>query len=186
MKLALFGGAFDPVHNAHLAIAREAARAFALDRVLFVPTANPPHKQLHASYEDRFRMLELALEGEPGFEASRLEAGTANTYSIETIEKVQPSLAPDDRLFFLTGADAFAEIRTWVRWREVVAAVEFIVISRPGSVYEVPEGGQVHRLDTLAMDVSSTEIRRQLATGDATRALPPRVIDYIRQRGLYC
>lgn len=185
MKLALFGGAFDPVHNAHLVIAREAARAFALDRVLFVPTANPPHKQLHASYEDRFRMLELALEGEPAFEASRLEAGTANTYSIETLERLRPSLAPEDRLYFISGADAFAEIRTWVRWRDVISAVEFIVVSRPGAVYNVPEGATVHRLDSINLPVSSTEIRRRLAAGNASEAVPPRVLDYVKKRNLY-
>ena len=71
------GGAFDPIHNAHLRIAREAVRHSRLDKVLFVPAAHPPHKELQAPYEDRFRMVELALGGEPCFEASRLEAGTA-------------------------------------------------------------------------------------------------------------
>src|SRR5947199_664629 len=105
MRLAIFGGTFDPIHNGHLAMAREATRRCALDRVLFIPAARPPHKSAgsHAPYEDRVRMVELACEAEPRFEASRLEAGTALSYSIDTIGKVRACLAPGDQLLFLIG-----------------------------------------------------------------------------------
>ena len=185
MRLAIFGGAFDPIHSAHLAIAQRAVGEFQLDRVLLVPAARPPHKSLHAPYEDRYRMVELALEGQPRLEASRLEADTAQSYSIDTIEKLQPELSPRDELFFLIGADAFAEIRTWKRWRDVVRLVEFLVVSRPGRQYEVPEGARVRRLDTLELDVSSSEIRSQLAAGDAAAAVPPAVLRYIHEKKLY-
>jgi len=185
LRLALFGGAFDPVHNAHLRIAKEAVRHWNLDKVLFVPSARPPHKQLQASYEDRFRMVELALENEPGLEASRLEAGTARSFSIDTIEKLKPELAANDRLFFLIGADAFAEIRTWKRWQHVLRAVEFIVVSRRGYLYGIPEGARVQRLDTLDLPVSSSDIRTRLAAGDDRVDAPPAVLDYIRKRNLY-
>jgi nicotinate-nucleotide adenylyltransferase len=185
LRLALFGGAFDPVHNAHLRIANEAARQLNLDKVLFVPAARPPHKQLRASYEDRYRMVELAVENQPGLEASRLEAGTRQSFSIDTIEKLRPQLAAEDRLFFIIGADAFAEIRTWKRWMDVVAAVEFIVVSRPGHQYEIPEGARVHRLDSLQLAVSSSEIRARLAAGDDRADAPPAVLEYIRGRNLY-
>ena len=90
MRIAIFGGTFDPIHKAHLAVARSAADGFALDRVLFVPAAHPPHKSgvTHAPYEDRVRMAEIAVAGEPRFEVSRLEEGTARSYSIDTIEKL--------------------------------------------------------------------------------------------------
>jgi nicotinate-nucleotide adenylyltransferase len=187
LKLAIFGGTFDPIHTAHLAVAREAAARFQLDRVWLVPAARPPHKagETHAPYEDRVRMVELACQGESGFEASRLEEGAGRSYSIDTIERVRAQLAPGDRLFFLIGADAFAEIESWHRWGDVVRAVEFIVVSRPGHQYAVPAGARVHRLETLQLPVSSSEIRLRLASGDYSVEVPKAVLEYVRQRGLY-
>lgn len=187
MKLAIFGGTFDPIHDAHLAIAREAVSAWGLARVLFIPAGQPPHKAgvTHAAYEDRYRMVELACLGEPRFEPSRLEAGARFSYSIDTIEKVRAALAPGQELFFIIGADAFAEIRTWRRWKDVVEAVRFIVVSRPGNLYEIPAGARVHRLDGLDMPISSSDIRRRLEAGDDSVPVPPAVLRYIRERGLY-
>jgi nicotinate-nucleotide adenylyltransferase len=117
MKLAIFGGTFDPIHKAHLAVASRAADRFQLDHVLFVPAAHPPHKAgiTHAPYDHRVRMAELACQGEERFEVSRLEEGIQCSYSIRTIEKVQARMAQVDDLFFIIGADAFAEVRTWRR-----------------------------------------------------------------------
>ena len=187
MRLAIFGGTFDPIHNAHLAVAREAAARCRLDRVWFVVAERPPHKAgvTHASYEDRFRMVELACQGEAKLEASRAEEGSGRSYSIDTIEKVRKQLAPDDELYFLIGADAFAEIETWRRWQDVVRAVEFIVVSRPGHRYAVPPGARVHRLESVDMPVSSSAIRRKLAAGDDRVEVPPAVREYMLARGLY-
>jgi len=88
-------------------------------------------------------------------------------------------------VLFLVGADAFAEIRTWHRWTDVVAQVEFIVVTRPGHNYESPPGARVRRLDTVALPVSSSEIRHTLARGGTPAELPARVVDYIRANGLY-
>ncbi len=188
MRLALFGGTFDPIHDAHLAIARAAAEQFRLDRVLLVPAAHPPHKAgvTHASYEDRVRMAELACAGELRLEVSRLEEGTARSYSIDTIEKVRARMAPDqDQLFFIIGADAFAEIRTWLRWPAVARAVEFLVISRPGHVYDAPPGVRMARLDTVELRISSSHIRADLAAGRSPGGVPKPVLDYIVRHGLY-
>jgi nicotinate-nucleotide adenylyltransferase len=187
MNCAMFGGTFDPVHGAHLAVARAVADAFALDRVLFIPAARPPHKAgvTHASYEDRVRMLDLAVAGDPRFAVSRLEEGTTRSYSIDTIEKLRATLAPEDRLFFVIGADAFAEIRTWYRWRDVARAVCFLVVSRPGALYELPPEVKAERFDKLDLPVSSSEIRRALAAGERPAAVPPPVLAYILQHGLY-
>jgi nicotinate-nucleotide adenylyltransferase len=185
LRIALFGGAFDPIHDAHLRIAREAAERFALDRVLLIPAAHPPHKQARAPYEDRFRMVALAARGEPKLEASRLESGAEQNYSIDTIEKVRAALAPEDRLFFIIGADAFADIRTWKRWRDVAAAVEFIVVSRPGHEYEIPPEARALRLDALELPVSSSEIRARIAAGGEPAGVPPGVLRYIREKRLY-
>jgi nicotinate-nucleotide adenylyltransferase len=182
---ALFGGTFDPVHNGHLAIAQEAVTRFDLDRVLFVPAANPPHKLRGAAagYEDRVRMTELACAGHPRFEVSRIEAGTVRSYSIDTIERLHAAgVGP---LAFLIGADAFAEIGTWHRWRDVIAAVEFLVVTRPGAAYHVPEGARVLSLEGLELSISSSEIRARIAQGDFDVPVPRSVIRYIRERGLY-
>src|SRR5882762_7191718 len=120
LRIAIFGGTFDPIHNAHLTVAREAAEQFALDRLLFVPAAHPPHK-VEAGvtpYEHRYRMVELACAGCADFVPSRLEEGLEKSYSIRTIERVKETLGEGDRLFFLIGADAFADIATWHRHQD--------------------------------------------------------------------
>jgi nicotinate-nucleotide adenylyltransferase len=187
MRVALFGGTFDPIHSAHLAVAAAAAAQFHLDRVIFVPAAHPPHKAgvTHAPYDDRVRMAELAVGDDPRFEVSRLEEGTARSYSIDTIGKVRARLAPEDELFFILGADAFAEIRTWYRWREVAAAVIFLVVSRPGHAYEIPAEVRMERLDTLELPVSSSDIRRLLSLGQRPASVPECVLNYIHARSLY-
>jgi nicotinate-nucleotide adenylyltransferase len=187
LNTAIFGGTFDPVHNAHVTVAREAAYQFAMDRVLFVVAANPPHKPgaQPAPFEHRYRMVELASEGEPLFVPSRLEEGRARSYSIHTIERVRAELGTGDSLFFVIGADAFAEIESWYRWREVVEAVEFIVVTRPGHRYNTPARARVRRLDTLALPVSSTDLRRRLSAGEHPAELPPKVLSYIVEHRLY-
>src|SRR5258708_37056083 len=106
-------------------------------------------------------MVEIACAGEPQFEASRLEQGEQNSYSIETIERVRATLAQGQDLYFLIGADAFAEIRTWHRWREVIASVDFIVVNRPGSAYDGPEGARVERLGGRDLGGSASEYPRR-------------------------
>jgi nicotinate-nucleotide adenylyltransferase len=93
--------------------------------------------------------------------------------------------APGLTVFFIIGADAFAEIRTWYRWEDVVASVEFIVVTRPGHTYLSPPGARVQRLETVALPVSSSEIRNALARRESPPDLPPQITRYIRERGLY-
>jgi nicotinate-nucleotide adenylyltransferase len=186
MRTAIFGGTFDPIHTAHLEVARRAADQYWLDRVLFIPAGNPPHKHADASFEHRYRMVELACAADPHFVASRLEEGAATSYSIDTIERVK---AGDDvgngPLFFIIGSDAFAEIQTWRRWEDVIRAVEFIVVARPGHEITGPHGARVHRLDSVELPVSSSDIREALARGESSAELPPAVADYIRDHRLY-
>ena len=185
MRRAIFGGTFDPIHRAHLVVAREAADAFSLDQILFIPAANPPHKEAGTPYEHRFKMVELACAEDPRFLPSRLEQDPRKSYSIHTIERVKAISGLTGDVFFVIGADAFAEIRSWFRWQDVVRETEFIVVTRPGHNYESPPGARVHRLETVALPVSSSEIRAALVRGETPAELPGAVLDYIRANALY-
>ncbi len=186
-RICLFGGTFDPIHAAHLQIANEARKRFGLREVLFVPAANPPHKdgERLAPFEDRFQMVQLACEPYPEFLASRLEEGEERSYTIDTLERFRPLLKSGDELFFLIGADAFDELKTWKRWQDVLKLICFIVVSRPGRTYQVPEGASVLRLDGLSLPIASTTIRARLQSGQPTPELPASVRQFIDSHGLY-
>jgi len=186
-RVCLFGGTFDPIHIAHLRIANEALKTFSLTRVLFIPAGNPPHKDTNTvtSFEDRLHMVEIACQPYPSFVASSIEAGDQKSFTVDTLERFRKDMLAGDELFFLIGADAFDELMTWKRWRDVVALTEFIVVARPGEEYGIPEGAQVHRLEGLDLSVSSSVIRARLAAGEMVPEVPAEVRDYIAQRGLY-
>jgi len=186
-RICVFGGTFDPIHVAHLRIAEEALTKFSLDRVLFVPAGNPPHKDAAGltPYADRLRMVEIACAPYEKFSASRLEAGRQRSYTVNTLQRVRKELSLEDKLFFLIGADAFDELETWEGWKKLVTLTEFIVVARPESEYRVPAGARVLRLDGLALPVSSSTIRARLAAGDPTPELPAEVRAFIEKRGLY-
>lgn len=187
MRVAIFGGTFDPIHNAHLCVAREAADTFQLDQVLFITAGVPPHKpgKVSTPYEHRHAMVEIACECDPRFVPSRLEDRGGKSYSIDTIARVKAQLSGADRLYFLIGADAFAEIGTWRRSGDVLRAVDFIVVSRPGYDYPVPNGARVHRLQSLALPVSSSAIRADFAAGRRSPDVPPGVAEYAERHSLY-
>lgn len=186
-RICLFGGTFDPIHKAHVFIAAEARRRFHLTRTMLIPAANPPHKAASqlAPYKDRFAMVALACQREPGLEASHLEKGGGHNYSIDTVERILPLMRPVDTLYFLIGSDAFEEIETWHRWQDLVRLVEFIVVTRPGNQDKAPEGACIHRIDGLDLPVSSSDIRARLAAGQPTPELPAAVRQYIDTHHLY-
>jgi nicotinate-nucleotide adenylyltransferase len=140
MKIAVFGGTFDPVHRGHLAVARAAAERFDLGKIYFVPADVPPHKQKEplTSFYHRYAMLALATSGEKAFVPSLIEAGEGDSaqrspsYSIETVRRIKRALGKSDRLFFLIGIDAFMDIATWYRAEALLRECDFIVASRPG------------------------------------------------------
>nr|MCU0229456.1 nicotinate (nicotinamide) nucleotide adenylyltransferase [Bryobacterales bacterium] len=134
MRLALYGGTFDPIHNAHLAMATLACDTCRLDEVWFIPNNIPPHKTggSAASWHQRYAMVQLACQADTRFRASRIEEHDRTSYTIHTLREVSKSLKPTDELFFLIGADAFAEIGSWYGREEVFQLVTFVVFSRPG------------------------------------------------------
>lgn len=143
MKIAFFGGTFDPVHRGHLAVACAAVDQFGLDFVYFAPADIPPHKQkkVLADFRHRYAMLALATAGEKRFVPSLLDAYTGSpNYSIDTVRRLKRSLRKADKLYFLIGMDAFREISTWRSPVELLAECEFIVASRPG--YSLGDAGR--------------------------------------------
>ena len=135
MRVALFGGTFDPVHLGHIAVARVAAEKFKLNQVYFVPADLPPHKQKRklTDFQHRFAMLALATIDDKRFVPSLLDAHTGQpNYSIDTVRRLKKELKTLDKLYFLIGMDAFKEIATWRQPEELLAECEFIVAARPG------------------------------------------------------
>jgi nicotinate-nucleotide adenylyltransferase len=180
--------------------------------VIFIPSADPPHKDLAdiAPAAHRLAMTRLAVERHPAFEASDFEATRGEkSYSLYTIEHFRAALGPAAEIFFIIGADAFAEIATWHRWREVLAAASFIVMTRPGArvaspgdampaevaaLYREAGGGWFVRDDGTALlflpvtglDIAASDIRRRVRAGRSIRYLAPdAVADYIYAQRLY-
>jgi nicotinate-nucleotide adenylyltransferase len=166
MKIALFGGTFDPVHHGHIAVARAAAEKFGLGRVYFVPADLPPHKQKKplTDFQHRFAMLALATADDPRFVVSLLDAHTGRpNYSIDTVRRLKSGLRKNDKLYFLIGIDAFKDIATWRQPEELLAEVEFIVVSRPG--YSLADVGRALPESLRPTELMMRAMRSQRADG---------------------
>ncbi len=197
MRIALFGGSFDPPHRGHIAIAKAAADRFALDWVLFAPAGRQPLKSgSEASFEDRLRMTALACHEDPRFVLSPIDAprpdGSAN-YTVDTLAELAES-SPDARLYNLVGADSFHTLARWRSPHQLFDLAEWIVVSRPGYELADPPGltltpaqrSRIHLLDSIHEDVAATDLRERLATGDpCADLLLPDVSSLIRAQGLY-
>ena len=192
MATGLMGGTFDPIHIAHLVIAEEALDLLGLDRVIFVPSARPPHKSGDdvTSVEHRLEMVRLAIDGNPRLALSDLEVRRSEpSYTVETVRQFRRELGEHETLFFIMGADSLAQFFTWKDPLDLVSACEFVVVPRPGVG---PGDGdprimeKTHMLDTPLIDVSSSDIRERVRTGRSIRYLVPEgVIAYIREKNLY-
>jgi nicotinate-nucleotide adenylyltransferase len=199
MRIGFYGGTFDPPHNAHLAVARAAADAFALDRVLFAPTGIQPLKpdRPHASFDDRLEMVRLLCQGDPRFEPSRLDRphpdGKPN-YTVDALTRLRMRRRPDDQLFTVVGADALESLPLWHNFPLLLLLTEWIVVSRPGldtaaimeRVFPAEQRAHSHILDNVNIPVSSTALRSELASGlrPGTLMSPP-VLEYVLAHHLY-
>lgn len=198
MKIGLFGGSFDPIHRGHIEPIREARRALGLDRVLYLPTARPPHKpgRALAPAMARYVMTELALLDEEGLDVSLHELTERPAYTIETLEHFRREM-PAAELFLIIGGDSFADFHLWVRWREIPRAARLVVLARPGWELDAPslhpEVAELARTDRVILlrqtpvDVSSTRLREILAAGLPLPegALPDLVVRYVQKYDLY-
>jgi nicotinate-nucleotide adenylyltransferase len=211
-RLGVFGGTFDPIHNAHLRCAEEARVMLGLDRVLFIPSASPPHKggRAVASAPHRLEMVRRAVAGNPGFAVSPMELERpGRSYTIDTLRELH-RLLPDTRLVLLVGLDAFREIGTWKDYESLFALADIAVLARPphrssnlrallpiaaraSFCYsddrrrlEHRSGKQVSFLHVTALDISATAIRQTAAQGGTIRYLVPPVVErYLSDRRLY-
>jgi nicotinate-nucleotide adenylyltransferase len=189
-RIALYGGAFDPVHNAHLRIARYALKQVGLDRVIFIPAAQSPLKE-HAplaSDEARMEMLELATERESRFKIDAYEIYKGGvSYTIDTVRYFR-ELYPRAELFWLIGADQFEQLDRWHLIDELVGLVTFLVFGRSGSTLKSCEidGLNYFEVDAPLMEESSSEIRRRCGQGLPLEGFVPSAVEaFISEQGLY-
>lgn len=193
MKIGLLGGSFDPVHLAHTALARAAYSALELDRVEFIPAANPWQREpLAAASEHRIAMLKLALRHDSHFLINTVEVQRGGrTYTIDTLD----TLEPGHHYHWILGSDQLSRFCSWHRWQDIAARVTLVVAQRPGSPLEAPTALS-HYLDELGrallivpftpMSTSATEIRRRIAAGETTSGLlDAAVAQYIQENSLY-
>ena len=191
VRLGVFGGTFDPVHNGHLAAAVNARRALALDRVLVVPAREPWQKQDRelAPADARLAMLEAAMTGIEGVEISRMELDRPGpTYTADTIEELHRRHGDEAELFLVVGADAASDLATWDRPDVMRDLATIVIVSRADIAQpEAPGAGwRVEHVRIPPLAISSTDLRRRAARGDPLDGLmPPAAIRCLRERGLY-
>jgi nicotinate-nucleotide adenylyltransferase len=190
------GGTFDPIHHGHLVAASEVAAKFGLDEVIFVPTGAPWQKSDRevSPAEDRYLMTVIATASNPRFSVSRVEIDRPGpTYTTDTLTQLRRELAAsrgaDPEIFFITGADALAQIMSWNNAEMLVDLAHFVGVTRPGHPLADPQGlpeGAVSLVEIPALAISSTECRERVGHNQPIWYLvPDGIVQYISKRGLY-
>jgi nicotinate-nucleotide adenylyltransferase len=189
VRVGLLGGTFDPIHLGHLRAAENAREALSLDRVVFVPARTPPHgKGPLASALDRFAMVALGISGQPAFFLSDIELRRDGpSYTVDTVDEWRRQ-RQEDSLFLVVGSDTFPEMSSWKDCDRLFSLCSVAVTPRPGAGDVTPPQGRVlyERVDGPSLPVSSTDVRRRVASGLSVRYMvPDGVADYVRKQGLY-
>ena len=201
MKLGLFGGCFDPIHFGHIRPVQKAKAELSLDKVIFLPTAVPPHKpgRQFAPPHARFAMVELALLGEPELEVSPLELTPDRPfYTVDTLRHFRVA-EPAAELVLLMGCDSLGELHTWRDWQEIPKMAHIAVLTRPDwqwplvrdrapvEIGALAESDRVTFVDNPPIPISATAIRERLESGQAVspEVIPELVLEYIRKYSLY-
>jgi nicotinate-nucleotide adenylyltransferase len=191
MRIGVMGGTFDPIHIGHLVAASEVAHRFMLDKVVFVPTGQPwqkAHRRV-SQPEDRYLMTVIATAADDRFSVSRVDVDRdAPTYTVDTLRDIRAELGDEHDYYFITGADALAEILSWREPDEVLRLAHLVGVTRPGHVLSDPglAPGRVTLLEIPALAISSSDIRDRVAAREPIRYLvTPGVESYIAKVGLY-
>jgi nicotinate-nucleotide adenylyltransferase len=190
-RLGVMGGTFDPIHHGHLVAASEVQSYFDLDEVIFVPTGQPWQKTDRdvSPPEDRYLMTVIATASNPRFSVSRVDIERDRpTYTIDTLRDMREIHGPDTDLFFITGADALAQMLSWRDMDELFTLAHFIGCTRPGHQLSDPglPNGQVSLVEVPALAISSSECRGRVRSGEPIWYLvPDGIVQYINKRGLY-
>ncbi|GEA83433.1 MAG: nicotinate-nucleotide adenylyltransferase [Cellulomonas sp.] len=189
-RLGVMGGTFDPVHHGHLVAASEVAARFGLDEVVFVPTGVPSFKQDQdvTPAEHRYLMTVIATASNPRFTVSRVDIDRGGvTFTVDTLRDLKAQ-RPGAEIFFITGADAIAQILTWKDAQELFSMAQFVAVTRPGhalSIEGLPED-RVHVVEIPALAISSTDVRARARAGQPVWYLvPDGVVQYIAKHQLY-
>ena len=194
MKLCVFQGTFNPIHNAHLAMANYAKTVYDYDTILFVPAYKPPHKEFDDDLANhRFQMVKLAVSGENFFGISNIEFQNERySYTSLTIQELYKRYRIDGKIGFIIGFDAFREIDTWFETDKLKTLVDFIVFPREGEIDQDRlsflhyKGYKYNLAKMQPIDISSTDIREKLEQGHSVVGLVPHVVlEYINKHGLY-
>jgi nicotinate-nucleotide adenylyltransferase len=177
-RIGIYGGSFDPVHHGHLILAREACERFALEKIIFVPAAASPFKSNPgASAADRLVMLRAAISGEPRFEVDEIELHRPPpSYTIDTIEAIHGRKTQTE-LFYLVGRDNIADLPKWHRFNDLKTLVRFVVLDRT-----ITTDAAATDIVDRKIDISATEIRNRVASGQSIRYLVPESVNEIIQR----
>lgn len=196
-KYGIFGGSFNPIHYGHLMICEYIKEEMGLDKVIFIPTGNPPHKEIGVSAEDRYEMVKLAISPNPGFEISDIETTRVNlSYTVDTIRELK-KIYKEEKLYFLIGLDSLFQLKTWKKIGDLSQEIEFVVALRPGYIdkEEINNeidflrenfGTKINLIKTPLYEISSTDLRDRIHEGKSLRYLiPKKVLDYIEESGFY-
>lgn len=188
MRLGVMGGTFDPIHNGHLVAASEVAAALQLDEVIFVPTGTPWQKTTVTAREHRYLMTVIATASNPRFKVSRVDIDRdGTTYTVDTLRDIREQY-PTAELFFISGADAIAQIMAWKDVDEVWGLAHFVAVSRPGHQLKLPAApkGAISSLEIPALSISSTDCRSRVSAEKPVWYLvPDGVVQYIAKHSLY-
>jgi nicotinate-nucleotide adenylyltransferase len=190
-RVGVMGGTFDPIHHGHLVAASEVAARFDLDEVIFVPTGQPWQKSRRriSPAEDRYLMTVIATPSNPRFSVSRIDVDRQGpTYTADTLRDLRGARAPDTDLYFITGADALAQILSWRESDSITGLAHFVGVTRPGHVLTDPglPDGRFSLLEIPALAISSSDCRERVGQNQPIWYLvPDGVVQYIAKRGLY-
>ncbi len=199
LKIGICGGTFDPVHTAHLAVAELVKSEYGLDKVLFIPSGMPPHKDLKNVTEPghRLKMVQCAVCSNPGFEAVSMEIERSGyTYTVDTLKELHSIYPKGTEFFYIIGADVVMDLLTWRNAREVFALTSFIAVMRPGfsdddfnsRLAELKENynANINCMEIPLLDISSTYIRERVKEGKSIKYLVDhKVLEYIVENNLY-